>query len=111
MIANLMCGSSSSFVSLHCDDMDESSAAYVLGGSENEFARLRAQAEEHEATARWLLDAIGVRRGWRVLDVGCGPIGILRLLADAVGPMARSSVSNASPGSSRWLERRWTASG
>lgn len=66
--------------------MDESSAAYVLGGSENELARLHAQAAEHEATARWLLDAIGVRRGWRVLDVGCGPIGILRLLADAVGP-------------------------
>jgi ubiquinone/menaquinone biosynthesis C-methylase UbiE len=65
---------------------EESSAAYVLGGSENELARLRAQAAEHETTARWLLDAIGVRPGWRVLDVGCGPIGILRLLADAVGP-------------------------
>ncbi len=65
---------------------EETSAEYVFGGSENELARLRAQAAEHEATARWLLDTIGVRPGWRVLDVGCGPIGILSLLADAVGP-------------------------
>ena len=65
---------------------EETSAQYVLGGSENELARLRAQAAEHEGTARWLLDAIGVRPGWRVLDVGCGPIGILRLLAETVGP-------------------------
>ena len=65
---------------------DKSSAEYALGGSENELSRLRAQAAEHEPTAQWLLDAIGLRRGWRVLDVGCGPIGILRLLANAVGP-------------------------
>lgn len=74
-------------VVLHCDEVgSNTSAEYVLGGSENELARLRAQAAEHEATAQWLLDAIGVRPGWRVLDVGCGPIGVLRLLSEAVGP-------------------------
>lgn len=62
------------------------SADYVLGGSEVELARLRAQAAEHEASARWLLDATGIRPGSRVLDVGCGPIGILGLLAERVGP-------------------------
>lgn len=58
---------------------------YVLGGSEVELQRLRAQAAEHEASARWLLEEIGVKEGSRVLDVGCGPIGILPLLAQAVG--------------------------
>jgi SAM-dependent methyltransferase len=62
------------------------SAEYVLGGSEVERARLRAQADEHEASARSLLEAVGIRQGSRALDVGCGPIGILALLADAVGP-------------------------
>jgi ubiquinone/menaquinone biosynthesis C-methylase UbiE len=64
----------------------ERSAEYVLGGSEAELTRLRAQAAEHEASTRSLLHAIGVRQGARVLDVGCGPIGILRLLSEAVGP-------------------------
>jgi protein-L-isoaspartate O-methyltransferase len=62
------------------------SAEYVLGGSDAERARLRAQADQYEASARWLLEAIGLRPGARVLDVGCGPFGILALLADAVGP-------------------------
>lgn len=62
------------------------SADYVLGGSEAELVRLRAQAAEYEASARWLLDTIGVRAGSRVLDVGCGPIGILGLLSERVGP-------------------------
>jgi SAM-dependent methyltransferase len=62
------------------------SAEYVLGGSDAERARLRAQAAEHEASARWMLEAIGIRHGARVLDVGCGPFGILALLAEVVGP-------------------------
>lgn len=62
------------------------SAEYVLGGSDAERARLRAQADQYEPSARWLLEAIGLRRGARVLDVGCGPFGIIALLADAVGP-------------------------
>jgi SAM-dependent methyltransferase len=62
------------------------SAEYVLGGSDAERARLRAQADQYEPSARWLLEAIGLRRGARVLDVGCGPFGIIALLANAVGP-------------------------
>jgi len=64
----------------------DSSAEYVLGGSDVERARLRAQAGEHEASARWLLEAMRIPRGSSVLDVGCGPVGILGLLADTVGP-------------------------
>jgi ubiquinone/menaquinone biosynthesis C-methylase UbiE len=66
--------------------MSEPSADYALGGTETELNRLRAQAEEYEVSARWLLDAIGIRPGSRVLDVGCGPIGILGLLSERVGP-------------------------
>ena len=65
----------------------EPSADYVLGGSEAEMNRLRAQAQEYEVQARWLLDTISVRPGSRVLDVGCGPIGIVRLLSEKVGPL------------------------
>ncbi len=65
------------------------SADYVLGGSEAELTRLRAQAAEYEMSARWLLDTVGVQPGARVLDVGCGPIGILGLLSDRVGPQGQ----------------------
>jgi ubiquinone/menaquinone biosynthesis C-methylase UbiE len=64
----------------------QQSADYVLGGSETELHRLRTQAEEYEEQSRSLLDTVGVRTGSRVLDVGCGPIGILRLLSEKVGP-------------------------
>jgi ubiquinone/menaquinone biosynthesis C-methylase UbiE len=64
----------------------EASATYVLGGTETELGRLRAQADEYEVQARGLLDTMGVRPGSRVLDVGCGPIGILKLLSEYVGP-------------------------
>jgi SAM-dependent methyltransferase len=57
----------------------------VLGGTEAELRRLRAQAAEHEKSSRSLLAAVGLGPGARVLDVGCGPIGILPLLAEAVG--------------------------
>jgi SAM-dependent methyltransferase len=36
--------------------------------------------------ARWLLDRIGVAPGWRAVDLGCGPLGILDLLSERVGP-------------------------
>jgi SAM-dependent methyltransferase len=47
---------------------------------------LLAQAKSYEPQANWLLDQIGIRSGGRVLDVGCGPIGILNLLSERVGP-------------------------
>src|SRR5258708_18778714 len=68
------------------DVKSEPSADYALGGTETELNRLRSQAQEYEASARWLLDQIGVRAGWKVLDVGCGPIGILALLSERVAP-------------------------
>jgi SAM-dependent methyltransferase len=60
--------------------------SYPLGGTQTELQRLLAQAEVYEAESNWLLDQCGIRPGWRTVDVGCGPIGILNLLSQRVGP-------------------------
>ena len=45
---------------------------YVLGDSRLEAARLRAQARLWDPVAHALFDRLGVRPGWRVLEVGPG---------------------------------------
>jgi SAM-dependent methyltransferase len=60
--------------------------SYPLGGTQVERDRLVAQAEQYAPTANWLLDQIGIQPGWRAVDIGCGPIGILDLLSERVGP-------------------------
>jgi SAM-dependent methyltransferase len=60
--------------------------SYPLGGSVTERDRLLRQAKDYEPQATWLLDQVGVQNGWRVADIGCGPIGILNLLSKRVGP-------------------------
>ena len=62
------------------------SLSYPLGGTDSERDRLVNQALQYEPTANWLLDQIGVQPGWRAVDIGCGPIGILNLLSARVGP-------------------------
>jgi SAM-dependent methyltransferase len=59
---------------------------YGLGVSEAERARLLAQCEIHRGEAESLVDRVGVGPGWRAVDVGCGPLGVLDILADRVGP-------------------------
>jgi len=63
--------------------------AYPLGGTELEEQRLVKQAIDHEPRTRLLLGRVGVRPGWRVADIGCGPLGILPALAECVGPTGR----------------------
>jgi len=58
---------------------------YLLGSSLSERERLLRQCEIHEPEARWLLDQVGVQPGWRAIDVGCGPLGILNLLSERLG--------------------------
>jgi SAM-dependent methyltransferase len=58
---------------------------YVLGGTQTEQQRLVAQAAEFVNPANWLLDQIDIQPGWRTVDIGCGPIGILDLLSQRVG--------------------------
>ncbi len=45
---------------------------YVLGDHAREAARLRAQARLWDPVSHALFDRIGVRRGWKVLEVGPG---------------------------------------
>jgi ubiquinone/menaquinone biosynthesis C-methylase UbiE len=66
--------------------MSSLSVPYALGGTLTEQQRLMAQAHGLEAHARWMLDRINIRPGSRAVDVGCGPIGIVQLLSERVGP-------------------------
>jgi SAM-dependent methyltransferase len=45
---------------------------YILGDHASEAARLRAQAALWDPVSHALFDRIGVRRGWRVLEIGPG---------------------------------------
>ncbi|MGD9527993.1 methyltransferase domain-containing protein [Pseudonocardia sp.] len=64
-------------------------ADYSLGADDGERIRLVAQCAMHRAEAETLLDHIGVGPGWHVLDLGCGPLGILDVLAERVGADGR----------------------
>lgn len=59
---------------------------YVLGAEAPELARLLFQAELHRVEATWLLDRVALPAGGRAVDLGCGPLGIMDLLAEQVGP-------------------------
>ena len=64
----------------------EATQVYALGTNPAETARLRCQAEELRPEATALLARVGLRPGQAAVDLGCGPAGILDLLAAAVGP-------------------------
>jgi SAM-dependent methyltransferase len=68
---------------------------YLLGDKKPEAARLRAQAKLWDPTAFALFDRLGVRRGWRVLEVGPGQGSLhaelrrrVRGAVDAIEPSA-----------------------
>lgn len=63
----------------------EPSGRYPIERREGEIGRLVAQAAAIEFDAGVMLDRIGVAPGWRCLDLGCGPGGILELLSVRVG--------------------------
>jgi SAM-dependent methyltransferase len=59
---------------------------YTLGSNPAERARLRRQSEELSEHSATLIDRVGVKQGWKALDMGCGPSGTLELLSERVGP-------------------------
>ena len=68
------------------DDAAAGRIVYSLGSSPAERDRLRRQSGELRDHSTLLLDRVGIAEGWRAIDLGCGPSGILDLLADRVGP-------------------------
>lgn len=57
--------------------------------SEKEIDRLQIQSKVWNADVEIMLDEIGVSKGWSCIDLGCGAIGILGLLARRVGVEGR----------------------
>jgi ubiquinone/menaquinone biosynthesis C-methylase UbiE len=72
-------------------------AVYALGSSPAESARLQRQADELALDSRDLLDGVGLRPGQAVIDLGCGPRGILDLLTERVAPGGRVVGLDADP--------------
>jgi SAM-dependent methyltransferase len=81
----LMMGDSVTPAGPQGSEVTDTARGYVLGSSDTERQRLVRQARVFAAEASWLLDQVGARPGWRAVDVGCGPIGIMDLLCDRVG--------------------------
>jgi SAM-dependent methyltransferase len=64
------------------------SARYPLGASRREAARLRAQARLWDPDSRALFDRLGVRRGWKALELGPGQGSLhLELRRRVCGPV------------------------
>ena len=79
------------------------SGDYLLGTSLGERERLLKQCEIYEPEARRLLDHVGIQSGWRAVDVGCGPLGIVNLLAERVGPKGHVVGFERDPQMLEWL--------
>jgi SAM-dependent methyltransferase len=58
---------------------------YLLADQPSELERLQLQSRVWEPSGRQLLSRIGDGSGARALDVGCGALGWLRILAEWVG--------------------------
>jgi trans-aconitate methyltransferase len=75
----------------------DANAVYSLGSSSGESHRLVQQAEELRNASVMLLDRVDLGPGVTAIDVGCGPVGILDLLSDRVGPTGRVVGVDADP--------------
>ncbi|GAA5130738.1 methyltransferase domain-containing protein [Pseudonocardia adelaidensis] len=75
----------------------DANAVYTLGSSEAERVRLLRQADELAPASQMLLDRAGLRPGHVAVDLGCGPRGVLELLAARVSPGGRVVGIDADP--------------
>jgi ubiquinone/menaquinone biosynthesis C-methylase UbiE len=75
----------------------DANAVYPLGSSTGESARLQRQADELAPDSAALLDRVGLRPGQSAIDLGCGPRGILDLLAGRTSPGGRVVGLDANP--------------
>jgi ubiquinone/menaquinone biosynthesis C-methylase UbiE len=72
-------------------------AVYALGRDAAESARLQRQSDELRSQSAALLDRVGLAPGQHAIDLGCGPRGIIELLAERVGPAGRVVGLDADP--------------
>lgn len=70
-----------------------SSHGHALSGTDWLDAHFEADRPEYEA----LLRSVGLRRGWHVLDAGCGGGSFLPLIAAEVGPTGRITALDLAP--------------
>ena len=68
---------------------DATQGRYPIARRAGEIERLDIQGEALAADAGVMLDLIGVAPGWRCLDLGCGPGGIMELMSARVGAGGR----------------------
>ena len=62
---------------------------YVLNGTDEDLKRLLRISELLAGSARSAMQRAGVQYGWSAIECGCGPLGALPVLAEAVGPSGR----------------------
>ncbi len=62
---------------------------YLLANQPSELERLQLQSRVWEPSGRQLLSKLEGGSGGRVLDVGCGALGWLRILSEWVGPSGK----------------------
>jgi SAM-dependent methyltransferase len=62
---------------------------YVLEQHERELTRLSTYAEREAEDVRLTCRQVGLVRGQRAIDVGCGPLGALAVLSEIVGETGR----------------------
>jgi SAM-dependent methyltransferase len=77
--------------------MPTATEVYALGRDPGESARLQRQSEELRPDSAALLDRVGLGPGQAAIDLGCGPRGILDLLAERVSPGGRVVGLDADP--------------
>lgn len=78
-------------------EQPHATAVYALGRDREESARLRQQSGELRYYSAGLLDRTGLTGGQRAIDLGCGPSGIIDLLAERVAPRGRVTGLDADP--------------
>ncbi len=89
----------------------DENAAYVLGHSDSELARLERQAAFFADMTRDILVRAGIAPGMRVLDLGCGVGDVSSIAAELVGPQGKVLGIDISSEALTVAERRMRAAG
>src|SRR5262245_30318920 len=71
------------------DEIAATIERYVLSGTDEDLKRLLKISDLVAEFARTAIQRAGVRPGWSAIECGCGPLGALPVLAQAVGPSGR----------------------